>query len=312
MIDINDLNKNEKFDVDKLLEYGFTRSENGYVLAKMLDEENDILLIVTVSLELNEISDMVIDNASGEEFLMLNMPAAQGAYVNYVRKLRDSEMLNIYGKCIARQERSVLTGVNDPVYLIPEQVVDLKEQLVEKQAKLANEEMLYQNVINSSSKKVNEKDGMISDMDNSSGINISRLQEEIDGILMKLKDYKCPEPVGDSIQIGSFVTYRDVFDGRSQGVTRTVIIIEGNVSSKARKNFRDEGLHVATIDSALGQALIGHTTNEVTEFCVGDNRGNCAIKHVIFIEDVDNKRIYERYGMEETTRSFGSHGVKKL
>ena len=190
MIDINDLKKNEKFDVDKLLEYGFTRSENGYVLAKMLDEENDILLIVTVSLELNEISDMVIDNASGEEFLMLNMPAAQGAYVNYVRELRDSEMLNIYGKCIARQERSVLTGVNDPVYLIPEQVVDLKEQLVEKQAKLANEEMLYQNVINSSSKKVNEKDGMISDMDNSSGINISRLQEEIDGILMKLKDYK--------------------------------------------------------------------------------------------------------------------------
>lgn len=50
----------------------------------------------------------------------------------------------------------------------------------------------------------------------------------------------------------------------------------------------------------------------MTEFCVGDNRGNCAIKHVIFIEDVDNKRIYERYGMEETTRSFGSHGVKKL
>lgn len=312
MIDINEVKKDKKFDETKLLEYGFVKREGGYVFLKDLDSENDILLLVTVSLDLSGVTDMVIDNAVGEEYMPMNNLAVQGPYVNRIRAQRDNEMLNIFGQCVEDDMDYKPANSQEPIYLIPEQVEDLKEQLLKKQKELEECQRLHRNVVENRSKKVNGSESLGSVMDNSGVYDAAKIQEEIDGILMKLKDYQCPKPFGDSAQIGSFVTYRDVCDGRNQGVTRTVIIIAGDMSPKARNSFRDEGLRVATVDSALGQALIGRTANDVIEFSVGDGRGNCAIKHVAFIEDVDNKCIYERYEMEGPNESIGSHGVKSL
>lgn len=296
MIDINSLIKGKNFEEEKLLAYGFIKKEEGYFYTTELDE-GEISILVEVSLDLMDINDLVINTVFGDEYTLISNASVQGDYVNKIRCARDTLMLDIADKCVTAVNKQEMMNNAPAIYLIPEQVEDRKRKLSTLNVQRDREIALQNQIASNRSLKYNNPKELPSVMDNSSYIRATEIQENMDQILTELKDYQLPQPSGEEIQVGSFVSYRDISDDRKSGITRQVMVIQGDLSIEKRM---EADIKFVTTSSCLGEALMEHKRDDICEYYTKDSNGRSTVKHMIFIENVDNDYFYQRYGLENS------------
>lgn len=117
MEDIENLLKNRKINVKKLLEYGFIERENQYEYRTTLIE-NEFDIIVTFSKD-RKLDAKVIDVMSNDEYLLVKVLDATGEYVGKVREAYRNKLSEIFIKCSeaevfkSSQAKQVITYVKE-------------------------------------------------------------------------------------------------------------------------------------------------------------------------------------------------------
>lgn len=89
--------KNRKLNIQKLLAFGFEETDNGYTYNCDLIC-GQMKLTVAVSQDKRTYTE-VIDNSSGEEYVLHRVPSASGAFVGKVKTEYESILEEISSKC---------------------------------------------------------------------------------------------------------------------------------------------------------------------------------------------------------------------
>lgn len=97
MEEIENLLKNKKIDINKLLEYGFVEKDDKYEYIEVLIE-NEFNIIATFSKE-GDLDAKVIDMVSDDEYLLVKVSGAIGEYVGKVREAYKNKLYDIISKC---------------------------------------------------------------------------------------------------------------------------------------------------------------------------------------------------------------------
>ena len=88
--------KNKMIDYNKLIEYGFIKLENTYIFkTKICDEQFEVV----VSLSDNEKKSKVIDLATEDEYVLVDIEEAAGEFVGKVRNEYENLLQDIIEKC---------------------------------------------------------------------------------------------------------------------------------------------------------------------------------------------------------------------
>lgn len=89
--------KNKKINIQKLLSYGFTEQENSYTYtADIVDEQ---MKMTVTALSDGMIYTKVIDNSTGEEYVLHRVLGTCGAFVGQVKNEYESILNDISEKC---------------------------------------------------------------------------------------------------------------------------------------------------------------------------------------------------------------------
>lgn len=88
---------NKKADTDKLLLYGFTENQGGYIYSTDF-AEGHMQLVVTLS-KSGEADAKVIDKGTGEEYVLHKVKGARGAFVGQVKREYEDILSDISAKC---------------------------------------------------------------------------------------------------------------------------------------------------------------------------------------------------------------------
>ena len=89
-----------RFVFERLLRYGFVKTDNGYVCETGF-MDGDFSAVISVS-DSGEARGKVMDNMNGEEYSQLYNDSFQGAYVNTVRAAYEELLLDIAENCCYR------------------------------------------------------------------------------------------------------------------------------------------------------------------------------------------------------------------
>lgn len=118
--------RNRKIDINKLLEYGFKEKNDNYEYKEILIE-NEFDIIVTFSKDGN-LDSKVIDIVLEDEYLLVKVTTATGEYVGKVREAYKNKLDDIISKCSevevfkSNQAKQIIKYVkekydNDPEFL---------------------------------------------------------------------------------------------------------------------------------------------------------------------------------------------------
>lgn len=118
--------RNRKIDINKLLEYGFKEKNDNYEYKEILIE-NEFDIIFTFSKDGN-LDSKVIDIVSEDEYLLVKVTTATGEYVGKVREAYKNKLDDIISKCSevevfkSNQAKQIIKYVkekydNDPEFL---------------------------------------------------------------------------------------------------------------------------------------------------------------------------------------------------
>lgn len=101
----------------RLAAYGFLKTESGYrYTTSLLDRQ--FIMTVTVSVD-GEVTSVVTDAASGEEYVLYRVPGACGAFVGQVREAHEAVLRDVSERCFDRdvfrseQARALIAYVRD-------------------------------------------------------------------------------------------------------------------------------------------------------------------------------------------------------
>lgn len=109
--------KNRKLNIKKLLSFGFVKSENNYVYCVDL-VGGQMKLTVTIDDE-KKIYAAVIDNNSGDEYVLYRVPGAVGSFVGQVKTEYEAILEKISDNCFdpevfkSKQAKAVIAYVQD-------------------------------------------------------------------------------------------------------------------------------------------------------------------------------------------------------
>lgn len=95
--------KNRKLNIEKLLHFGFVKSDNSYVYhADLVDGQMNL----TVTIDNKEkIYTDVIDKNSGDEYVLHRVTGAAGSFVGQVRTEYEAILEKISAKCFDSEDR---------------------------------------------------------------------------------------------------------------------------------------------------------------------------------------------------------------
>lgn len=109
--------KNRKLNIEKLLSFGFEKTDGGYVYRT---DFVDGLMKMTVQIDKDgKIFTEVTDNASGEEYVLHRVVGAAGSFVGKVRTEYEAVLEEISAKCFdnevfkSKQAQEVIAYVKD-------------------------------------------------------------------------------------------------------------------------------------------------------------------------------------------------------
>lgn len=89
--------KNRKLNIEKLLSFGFEKTDGGYIYHTDLV---DVQMKLTMQIDKNgKIFTEVIDNASGEEYVLHRVVGTAGSFVGKVRTEYEAKLQEISAKC---------------------------------------------------------------------------------------------------------------------------------------------------------------------------------------------------------------------
>lgn len=109
--------KNRKPNDQKLLIFGFTKQKDSYTYSADI-ADGQMKMIVTVAKD-GRIHTEVLDNSSGEEYVLHLVPSAVGAFVGQVREEYEALLEEISAKCFdleifkSKQAKNVIAYVRD-------------------------------------------------------------------------------------------------------------------------------------------------------------------------------------------------------
>lgn len=129
-----------------------------------------------------------------------------------------------------------------------------------------------------------------------------RDEQALSDLWKSLEDYKLPMPNkdGKEVEVGSYVTCVDsssYTDNKGNEISLgekviEVLIIEGEIGREARM---ESDIKFATVDSALGEALLGNEEGNTITFVTENKRLGADLVHTCLIQQVDNGFVYSRY-----------------
>ena len=88
--------KNKKIEIENILSYGFQRAKSGYLFEKDIFQ-NQFHLIVTATE--NEMTSKLMDNASEEEYALVDVESSVGEFVGKLKQEYDELLNDIIDKC---------------------------------------------------------------------------------------------------------------------------------------------------------------------------------------------------------------------
>lgn len=109
--------ENRKLNIEKLLSYGFEKSDNGYMYRVDL-VEGQMKMTVIVSRD-GLVHTEVIDNTSGDEYVLHQVVGAAGAFVGQIKSEYEAMLEEISVKCFdlevfkSEQAKAVIAYVRD-------------------------------------------------------------------------------------------------------------------------------------------------------------------------------------------------------
>lgn len=109
--------KNRKLNIKKLLAFGFEKADNGYIYhANIVDGQMDLVVKADAD---GRIYTKVIDNSSGEEYVLHLVSSAVGSFVGQVKAEYEAILEEISAKCFdievfkSEQAKAVIAYVGD-------------------------------------------------------------------------------------------------------------------------------------------------------------------------------------------------------
>lgn len=292
MTDLKEMMNNGKINIKKILDFGFVRPEGSslYQYERLLDE--DIALQILVSSDLSEIQTIVKDLTFDDEYQPFYSINQHGPVVNQIRELYQGVIDEFIEDCVTYPEQK---------HLIPEQIAANFVELNKLRLQVVNKEQQRETEkLTAEYKQGYSGEGIPTVTHTGTAEEIIAAYTRMDEILIDLKDSQLPYPKGNSVQYGSYVTYRRVSDETTTGKEYSVLVIQGGLSKVncpvSDIKFASDG------EETLGSALLGNTAGSLVDFDV--NRQGQMIKNKLYIIDVDNTYIYDRYAFEYSTPEY--------
>lgn len=97
---LNSLFEDKNIDYDKLLEYGFVRNDDMYIFEKNICDDT---FKVIVQISSNKQTAKIMDLQTDEEYVMVDIKNAVGAFVGAIRSEYDKVIVDIIEKCTTKE-----------------------------------------------------------------------------------------------------------------------------------------------------------------------------------------------------------------